>query len=520
MASARTVKPVEVNRAPVRRQPSCTFTAPPVEPQKLGPAPAGVTSLHIWHGAGDPIDAEVYTDRPLISGIQLTVPWSLLEPHPNDFKFSPVQTVLTNAANDEYVVLTIIPGFDSPPWALRGVAKVVSSWSYTVSIKNGQQVKPRPLPLPWDKLYLCRWFGFLGHLSKQFGSNTTLAMVDAAGPTSVSTEMSLPNWTGEGSDPLYDVDDGLKNASYAGSDLKMWMARHFTPNRYVAAWKSVFGTYRALFPHQYVSLNLIDGLPVNDSSFDGDAIIDTTLRVIAAGKAELGHGFAVQADGLGPSTSSTPPGVFVSARCGSAVTGFQTHAPSREGPLTTADLEPAFNAGVDFVQVYQSSVEDGLRSLTESHASSTYTEDVATETALETAHNSLSADAGCAPLRLTASPQQATIGTSVTLTATPEASLSPALDFTDKSFADPFGSYAFSPTIGIYRGATLIKQCSGIVASCTTTVTALPGLNTYSAAIGVLPDFGKEQTEPPPSSPLAVASAATTFDGTRSLPTN
>jgi hypothetical protein len=37
-----------------------------------------------------------------------------------------------------------------------------------------------------------------------------------------------------------------------------------------------------------VSLNLIDGLPVNGSRFDGAAIIDTTLRMIAAGKAELG----------------------------------------------------------------------------------------------------------------------------------------------------------------------------------------------------------------------------------------
>jgi hypothetical protein len=92
-----------------------------------------------------------------------------------------------------------------------------------------------------------------------------------------------------------------------------------------------------------------------------------------------------------------PPDVYVRARCGSAVTGIQTHAPSREGPLTTADLEPAFSAGVDFVQVYQSSVEDGLRSVTESHSSSTYTENAATETALETAHNSLPADAGCAP---------------------------------------------------------------------------------------------------------------------------
>src|SRR5450631_2807542 len=111
--------------------------------------------------------------------------------------------------------------------------------------------------------------------------------------------------------------------------------------------------------------------------------------MITAGKAELGPGFAVQADGLGPSTTNMPPGVYVRARCGSAVTGIQTHAPSREGPLTTADLEPAFSAGVDFVQVYQSSVEDGLRSVTESHSSSTYTEDAATETALETAHNSL-----------------------------------------------------------------------------------------------------------------------------------
>jgi hypothetical protein len=74
------------------------------------------------------------------------------------------------------------------------------------------------------------------------------------------------------------------------------------------------------------------------------------------------------------------------------------------------------------------------------------------------------------------------------LTATPEASVSSALGFTDKAFADPFGSYALSPTIGIYRVARLIKQCIGVVASRIATVSAVPGPNTYTAAIGALPD--------------------------------
>jgi hypothetical protein len=46
--------------------------------------------------------------------------------------------------------------------------------------------------MPWDTVYLKRWFAFLKQVSDRYGKSPTFKMIGAAGPTSVSVEMTLP----------------------------------------------------------------------------------------------------------------------------------------------------------------------------------------------------------------------------------------------------------------------------------------------------------------------------------------
>src|SRR5262249_34986779 len=90
------------------------------------------------------------------------------------------------------------------------------------------------LPMPWDKVYLNRWFAFLKQLSEKYGSSPAFRMIAADGPTSVSAEMTLPN---------------------KPQDHKKWLKDSYTPRKYTEAWQQVFQVYADYFPNQYVSLS-------------------------------------------------------------------------------------------------------------------------------------------------------------------------------------------------------------------------------------------------------------------------
>src|SRR4029077_15896762 len=106
----------------------------------------------------------------------------------------------------------------------------------------------------------------------------------AAGPTSVSVEMSLPN-----QDP----------------DIARWITLGYSPARYVDAWKTIFQAYARIFPRQYVSLALYPGLPVgNNGARDPSQRTATPLGVLAAGL-EYKDRFALQTSGLTGSRSGS-----------------------------------------------------------------------------------------------------------------------------------------------------------------------------------------------------------------------
>jgi hypothetical protein len=522
-------------------------TPPPTPPIGLGPLPTGLIALQFYQPA-KPAPApcttklapvfsnKVFKDHKdhLISGVDLGIDWQYLEPKSSSCQFN--WTLLNQVFRQadkykKFVVLTLKPGFGTPPWALKGVKTVTTAWSY-----HSVQMKPVMLPLPWDKLYLKRWFAFLGHVARRYGANPEFRMIDVGGPTSIAIEMSLPNWTGTPGtgadlDPKF-PDLATTAEQYPNdSDLAMWIGEGYTPAKYTGAWTSAFKEYHELFPHQYLSLAVLNGLPIgNNHMLDQSEITETPLAVIAAGR-KYGSSFVLQQDSLTSGVvAAGPPFAYVEGNCGTIVTGYQTEEPSIE-KLDSADLQAGVNDGVDFIEVYESDVLDGLAGRSPSAPEA----DQTIEAALKTASGQLLANHGCAPLTLSATPQTATLGTQATVTA----ALGPAsrtcprppgskpltaacpdllanLNFHDNTY-DPStvsgleitAPFVFTADINIYANGQLLRSCN-TGTSCSMTVTPGQGLTTFTADIGAPGTI--------PDSSLAVVSAAAAVQRTKGTP--
>jgi hypothetical protein len=167
------------------------------------------------------------------------------------------------------VHLLIFPGFFSPAWALDGAETDL----FPIQYGPGHGTEAR-LPMPWDRVYLNRWFAFLKQLSDRFGRSPAFRLIAADGPTSVSAEMTLP----------------IKRP-----DVAKWRAHGYTPRKYLDAWKKVFQVYAADFPNQCVSL-FGPGLPLLEQGRVVDPAAHTRARegVIEEASGVYGNRLAIQ----------------------------------------------------------------------------------------------------------------------------------------------------------------------------------------------------------------------------------
>ena len=345
------------------------------------PLPRGLIALED-NGAVVPsasvVPRAILRDRS-VSGVLLYVDWSALEPGRGAFSPSivgAVDDVFCEAErHDKFVVLDLLPGFDSPPWAIDATANPLckaptyatgSPIAFCFQYSYSGMVGPRALPIPWNTTYLDNWFQFLRVMAHRYGRNPEFSMIGAAGPTSLSEEMSLPDCPCT-QQPL----DPALPATYNGmtigeSDLNMWTALGYDASVYEAAWRRVYAAYARIFPRQMISFSLFQGLPIPDAS-ESDATLDA---VEALGAQTVGASrFAFEGDGIVASAESSPPSSFyhfVEAQDGRiGATGFQTPNDSELDPHAATPLEAlqgALEAGVAasvrYLEFYDTEVLD------------------------------------------------------------------------------------------------------------------------------------------------------------------
>jgi hypothetical protein len=314
--------------------------------------PTGVIAFTIYQKGKAPFPERVFSD-PLVSGVDLDIQWDNLEPTANNFDWSTLDCLFAEAdANHKFVVLAVIPGFRTPSWVLQLPGVQTQNFKFAYFNEN---VEPRALPLPWNEPYLHAWFTFLDALAQRYGNSPEFRLIQVAGPTSVSTEMSLPDRT---------TGDTALPPAANGSDTAEWISLGYTPDKYVNAWKETFDQYHQLFPHQYLSLSLYPGLPIgNNGAEDRRARTDTVDRVIEAGM-RYKQQFALQENGIKGREGQPSDHEYIAVRnhCGEIVTGLQnsksaTNDPAYQGPLDRA-LDHVTTAGVDFWEVYASDVDN------------------------------------------------------------------------------------------------------------------------------------------------------------------
>ncbi len=274
-----------------------------------------------------------YTN-PNTSGITFRTSWADVEPEEGRFDFSKIDTVLASAEkNGKWIRLILVPGFGTPAWALEGV----KTEQFPIQYGPGQGTV-MSLPMPWDSVYLNRWFAVLKQLSDRYGKSPALRMVAATGPTSVSDEFTLPN---------------------SPQDLEKWQNDFYTPSKWIGAWRKVFQVYAADFPNQYISLSFGGGLSINDQGkIDARERLRTRLAIINEANRILGRRFALQycnLDGI-PNHDLPQTNLLISYN-GRIVTGFMM----RTSAVHQNPNGPGMGAPGDPPLALRRSIDNGMR---------------------------------------------------------------------------------------------------------------------------------------------------------------
>ena len=195
--------------------------------------------------------------------------------------------------------------------------------------------------MPWDEIYLNRWLSFLETISKRYGARSSFVMIAAAGPTSVSSEMSLPN---------------------TDEDVRIWKKVEYTSNKYIGAWEKVFKKYAEIFPNQYFSLALYPGLPIPNKQ-ERDRV---RKEVINIGVLNYSKQFTLQTSGLNPLKDNDEGAGYQLVRQykDSILTGFMmsssfTEKQNKYGEPTEAlknAVERGLSGGARYLEVYEDDV--------------------------------------------------------------------------------------------------------------------------------------------------------------------
>ncbi len=250
---------------------------------------------------------EVLKNR-YVSGIAVQINWRDIEPVEGKPDWSKLDALFAAATSSQkWVQLDIFPGFFSPEWALAGAK--TDSFLIPYGPDHGTVAK---LAMPWDPVYLDRWFAFMKQVSERYGQSPAFRMIAAAGPTSVSEEMTLP--------------------SDSPPAVKKWLSDGYTTAKYLGAWEKTLQVYADSFPNQCVSL-AAPGLPIREQGESGRAgLLREKQDVVERAVRVVGRRLAIQSNDLhaGHAQVEAFDGTdFINSYSGRIITGFEMRGGSQ-----------------------------------------------------------------------------------------------------------------------------------------------------------------------------------------------
>jgi hypothetical protein len=289
----------------------------PGTPPTLGSPPSGLVAVKPVRKV-TAFDPKTVTN-PFINGLSIQIEWSTLEPAQGKPDWSKLDELFAAAeASKKWVHVMVYPGFNSPPWALEGAK--CEQFERQYGPKKGEIEK---LPMPWDDVYLTRWLSFLKALHARFGKSPAFRMIAAAGPTSISAEMTLPQKL---------------------QDIHIWKSDGYTPRKYIEAWRRVLQFYATEFPNQYVSLSVGAGIGINDDGKnDSSEPARTRQAVIEQAISIFGRRFVLMNNDLHAGPMQHEVTDLVRRTSGRVLTGLEMRCPAEVGTCSAslgADGDP------------------------------------------------------------------------------------------------------------------------------------------------------------------------------------
>jgi len=264
--------------------------------------PSGLAAVLGKAGIKDPSHDLQTLKNPFMSGVGVQIDWRDIEPVEGKPDWSRLDALLAGAeSSNKWVKLDIFPGFFSPAWALQGVKTDL----FTIPYGPGSGAEAK-LPMPWDRVYLSRWFAFVRLLAERYGKSPAFRIISAAGPTSVSEEMTLP--------------------ANSPSAIKKWRSDGYTPAKYLGAWEETFHVYADSFSNQCVSVTA-PNLPILEQGQSGlQARMRAKRDMVERAVRVFGNRLVVQSNDLhaGRAQIETFDGTdFIKSYNGRIITGFE-----------------------------------------------------------------------------------------------------------------------------------------------------------------------------------------------------
>jgi hypothetical protein len=289
-------------------------------------------------------------NNPFVSGVAMQIHWSNLEPVQGKPDWSKLDELFAAAESaKKWVELQIYAGFFAPAWALEGV----KTEPFATQYGPGRGTVLR-LPMPWDHIYLTRWFAFLKQLSNRYGKSPAFKIMAASGPTSVSEEMTLPQ---------------------TPEDMQKWRTASYTSRKYIDAWREVFQVLAADFPNQCISLSVGTALNLNDrGKMQPQEGQRTRQAIIDQAMSRLGPRFFLENHDLHAGPNRQAATGFVIGYSGRVITGLEMRCATELGTCSLAmgaegdppqALKKSINLGmepnsagrrVNFLEIYEPDV--------------------------------------------------------------------------------------------------------------------------------------------------------------------
>jgi len=246
-------------------------------------------------------------NNPYMSGVAVQINWRDIEPVEGKPNWSRLDALFSAAeSSHKWVRISVFPGFFSPEWALEGAKTDVFEIPY-----GPGHGTPTKLPMPWDRVYLDRWFAFVRQLAERYGNSPAFRVIGAAGPTSVSDEFSLPV------SPLA---------------IRKFFSDGYTPAKYLDAWEEVFHVFASAFPNQCVSLSG-PGLPIlADGRLNRSEHMRARQEIVERAMRVLGRRLTIQSNDLhaGHAPVEAPDYTdFINGYSGRIITGFEMRGGSK-----------------------------------------------------------------------------------------------------------------------------------------------------------------------------------------------